>query len=247
MSKIWTVYMYCFPNNKRYIGATCQLLSARQGARFQKYKNNTLLWSAIQEFGTESIEQTVLCKAYSEEEASEKEKAYISQYRTCDPDYGYNICNGGEGFKKKPLSEKQKEELCIQLKKASEERLKYPVSLETRRKQSLAKLGKKRMPMSEETKAKISKANSRENMSEETRKRRKLSKIKKVCATEKSSGIELVFDSVEDTARYFSVQSSAVSRWISGERKPRNDYTFKFIIPPTTTERESTDNSDATV
>jgi len=236
MSKVWTVYMYCLPNKKRYIGATCQPLSARQGARFQKYKSNKSFWNDIQEYGISSIEQTILCKAFSEEEASEKEKEYISKYNTRNPEFGYNVYPGGEGFKKKQLTEERKEELRIQIKEMAKKRMMLPVSEETRRKQSLARIGKKRAPMSEETKAKISKANSRENMSEETRLRRKRSKMKKVCVTESASGIEIIFDSVEDTAEHFSVGSNSVSRWIHGTRKPPKNYTFKFYIPPTTTE-----------
>ena len=48
----WTIYMYTFPNGKRYIGATTRSLSQRRGVDWSKYKRNKILTNAIQEFAS---------------------------------------------------------------------------------------------------------------------------------------------------------------------------------------------------
>ena len=100
---------------------------------------------------------------------------------------------------------------------------------ETKKKISEAHKGVKRGPMSEETKKKISIANSRENMSEETRERRRLSKMKPVIATNNETGENILFDSLTATAEYFGVAISVVSRWINGTRNPSNNYKFEYV------------------
>lgn len=224
------IYMYTFPNGKRYIGATCQTLAKRQGKNWQRYQHCTSVWNAIQEFGIESIKQEILFEGeISVQEVKELERGYISQYKTFDPQYGYNTRCGGDGLDSKDISEERRhflQEQMYNLGKKNKERI---VSEETRQKQRIAKLGIKRGALSQETKDKISKANSRENMSEETRLRRIKSKQKKVIVTNNETKEIMVFESGEDTANYFNVKPSAVSRWISGTRKPKNGYTFKFF------------------
>ena len=56
----WIVYMYTFPNGKRYVGKTKRTLAQRQGAEFKGYRHCTLLWNAIQKYGVENIKQEVL-------------------------------------------------------------------------------------------------------------------------------------------------------------------------------------------
>ena len=90
----WTIYMYTFPNGKRYIGATTRTLVQRQGIDWSKYKRCKLLYDAIQEFGTENIEQTILFEGLMENRiASELESFFIEAYKTnanrySDPSYG---------------------------------------------------------------------------------------------------------------------------------------------------------------
>lgn len=91
--------------------------------------------------------------------------------------------------------------------------------------------------LSEEAKAKISKANSLENISEETRKRKSLGHMKKVKATHIETGEVLIFNSRYETAEYFGVRESAVTRWINKTRNPSIPYIFENYLP-TTTERK---------
>ena len=230
MERKWIVYMYLFPNGKRYIGATCRTLATRQGKDWSKYKSCERLWAAIQEFGINTIEQTILFEGViSSEAASKLERSYIAQYDTANPEKGYNNAPGGEGVSARVLSEDRKAELRIQMTEQGRKNRNRVVTDETREKLRQAKLGKVRGPMSAETKAKISRSNSKENMSEETRARRSKSKQKKVLAVNVQTGEQLVFDCGESAAAHFGVQASTVSRWIQGTRRPNNNYTFSFF------------------
>lgn len=230
MERKWIVYMYRFPNGKKYIGATCRTLATRQGKDWSKYKSFEALWDAIQTFGVKSIEQTILFEGVvSGDEAKALERMYIAQHDTTNPQKGYNVGPGGEGLSDRVLSEARKEALREQMAEQGRKNRGRVVSDETREKQRRAKLGKTRGPMNAETKAKISTSNSRENMSMETRMRRSKSKQKKVLAVNVQTGEQLVFNCEEAAAAHFGVQASAVSRWIKGTRKPNNNYTFSFF------------------
>lgn len=230
MERKWIIYMYRFPNGKKYIGATCRTLATRQGKDWSRYKPFEELWEAIQTFGIKSIEQTILFEGViSGDEAKALERAYIAQYDVTNPEKGYNVGPGGEGLGDRVLSEAHKAALREQMAEQGHKNKGRIVTDETREKMRQAKIGKTRGPMSAETKAKISVSNSRENMSEETRVRRSKAKQKKVLAVNAQTGERLVFDCGESAAAHFGVQASAVSRWIKGTRKPNNNYTFSFF------------------
>lgn len=240
----WIIYMYTFPNGKRYIGKTKRSLSRRQGSFFNGYKNCTLLWNAIEKYGTENIQQDILFENdMTDDEASRLEQICILTFKTnanrfYKPKHGYNLTDGGEGITGWKPNEEQYEKRLEQMHKIHESQIGVHLPEETRRKISEAHKGVKRSLMSDETKKKISLANSRENMSEETKKRRSAAVKKKVVATHNETGEELVFASCEKAAEYFGVRSSTITRWANDTRTPQNNYKFK-IYPRTTTKRES--------
>lgn len=99
--KKWCVYEHVFPNGKRYIGIT----SKRPKARWDKgrgYKSrNSPVYRAVLKYGWDNIEHNILFKDLTQEQAFEKEKELIAEYKTnitrYGPDYGYNLTDGGEG------------------------------------------------------------------------------------------------------------------------------------------------------
>lgn len=245
--KHWIVYMYTFPNGKKYIGKTCRKLTARQGENFKGYQRCTLLWNAIQKYGVDSIQQDILfeddCIA---KVASEVEMKYIEEYKTntnkySNPTYGYNLTSGGDGLTDWHPSPERYEQLCKQLKASHEKFLERGYSAESRLKMSLAKKGKKKGPLPDEVKRKLSIANSRENLSLETRQKRSEMKKKKVLVINTTTGEETIYNSVSEAADKFGVNLSRISRWLTKTRTPPKElrhYKFKYYIPPTTTERE---------
>lgn len=230
---IWTVYKYTFPNGKCYIGVTKKSLAARQRSNdsgWIGYKNCRLLWDAINEFGIDNIKQEILFRGECEpEEAAKIESDYIKEFKSFDPEYGYNIGRGGEGLVKRNLSPERRDAIRQQAYKMVEGNRGRKASETTRLKQRIAKLGTKRGPMSEETKKKIGEANSLKNISDETRKRKSLAFSQGVIATNPETGEKIIFNSHGEAATYFGVKGSSVQRWLSGERKPSNGYIFERI------------------
>lgn len=162
-------------NHKKYIGQ-------KKSEKFLHNKylgSGSILRKAIEKYGTENFEVTMICECYSKEELDEKEQYYISFYNAVKDDNFYNLTKGGESglggpkFKghkhteatKKLISEtskgenngfygKQHTEEC---KKIMSEKAKNrkPVSQETRNKLSKIHKGVK---FTEEHKRKISEA-----------------------------------------------------------------------------------------
>lgn len=222
--------MYTFPDGKRYIGATSKTLSQRQGNEFKRYKPCKKLWAAIQEAGCQNIKQEILFEGDVEPDvAGEYERHFIELYQTNDPEYGYSVGAGGVGL----VNERH---YTDEYKKRRDDMIRFigyagrgrKHSDESKAKMRAAKLGKKNGPMSDKTKAKISRANSRENMSEETRRRHSRASSRPVVATEKTTGEQITFARCIDAAEYFGVAAATFSRWIHGERPPTVNYSFEF-------------------
>ena len=241
----WIVYMYTFPNDKRYIGKTCYSMSRRQrDSSWSGYKNCTLLWNAIQKYGTENIRQDILFEDdMTNEKAARLEQICILLFKTnanrfCNPSYGYNLTDGGEGVS----GTKRKDEAHMrQVQEMIDKRRGCKLTDCHKEKLRAAHIGVKRGPMSDKTKRKIGLANSKENMSEETKIRKSDSKKKMVIAVHRITGESIIFDSVFDAALHFNVKPSAVSRWCNKARNSTNDYIFDYYLP-TTTEREELSN-----
>lgn len=237
----YTIYMYTFPNGKRYIGKTIRTLNARQGQDWSRYKRCRLLWAAIQKYGTDSIHIDVLFYGdLTNEESSEMERYYIAEYKTnanrySNPSYGYNLTDGGEGVPGWKPTYERRDQLVEQMREIGKGHAGKTVSDTTRKRLSEShkgiRLGYK---MPEETKRKIGEANSLKNMTSEEREHRKRSKMKKVLAFNPTTGEKLIFESRDIAAEHFGVRSSAVSRWIDGTRNPSNSYVFSNYSPTTT-------------
>ena len=102
--KEYIIYMYIFPNGKRYIGKTSQTLRKRQGTKneWNNYEECSAVFNAINKYKPENIKQEILAKGImTKQQSSEIEKYYIALYKTnCNryrnPEYGYNLTDGGE-------------------------------------------------------------------------------------------------------------------------------------------------------
>lgn len=107
----YVVYMHILPNNKKYIGITCNT-KQRWGKNGYGYRHNTLFYRAIKKYGWENIEHKILYENISIEYAKEKEIELIKLYKTTNNKYGYNISHGGDtttaGYK---FTKKQRENL----------------------------------------------------------------------------------------------------------------------------------------
>lgn len=90
-NKRYTVYMHKFPDNKIYVGMTCQPLNKRwrNGAGY----GNSPVYAAIKKFGWENIRHYILFSGLDRESAKFVESYYIKTRHSYLPEYGYNIHN----------------------------------------------------------------------------------------------------------------------------------------------------------
>ena len=134
----YTVYMHRFPNGKVYIGITSKKPELRwmSGKGYQTQN----VYKAILKYGWDNIEHIVIISGLSKEEAEEKEIEMISSLMANNPEYGYNVENGGNciGTHSKQTRDK-----------ISESNRRRAISEETRKRMSDAQKGKR---ISEETK-----------------------------------------------------------------------------------------------
>lgn len=173
----YTIYMHIFPNGKSYVGITKQSVDARFKQGFG-YESQQLMWRAIQKYGWDNIEHIVLADNLSKEWACKLEQDLIWKYELNNPEYGYNITSGGDGFFGHHSEETKEKLRQINLgKKVSDETRKKISELnkgrkhsdETKRKCSEKSkaywdsLSKEERKLSEETRMKMSKSRSGEN------------------------------------------------------------------------------------
>lgn len=127
----YTVYLHISPSGKRYYGITCQKPSKRWN-NGKGYIGNKYFYHAIEKYGWENIEHTIIASDLSKEDACALEESFISVYDTTNPQFGYNISAGGEANR---LAESTKQKL-------RESKLGKVASEETKRKLSESHKGK---------------------------------------------------------------------------------------------------------
>lgn len=137
----WIIYMYTFPNGKRYIGKTNQNLKVRQGKNWNRYKSCTALYRAYLKYGVENIKQEILFENdMNDIYAGRLEALCIALFKTnccryTNPEYGYNMTDGGEGASGNKQSEETKQRKSEILKG-------HAVTDETREKIRQSQIGK---------------------------------------------------------------------------------------------------------
>ena len=89
----YTVYMHIFPNNKVYIGITCQSLERRW--RDGKGYEGQPIFDAILKYGWDNIQHIILEMGLTKDQAECAEKKYIREYNSLIHANGYNIETGG--------------------------------------------------------------------------------------------------------------------------------------------------------
>ena len=87
-------------NNKRYVGKTVKLLCQRMSGHVwaaKRNRGNMVFHKALNKYGQNGFEWTVLFEGDDEKELGRVERAIISMLRTQLP-FGYNTTAGGEGL-----------------------------------------------------------------------------------------------------------------------------------------------------
>jgi len=165
-------------NNKQYIG-----MHSSNIVDDGYLGTGKLILKAIKKYGKEFFNREILCICQTLEEANKNEKIFIEEYNTLSPN-GYNLSpTGGLGFKGCHSNETKQKMI------GNKNAVGTIPSKETREKIRLTKLGntygfkkghtlnvgRKRSPMPEEQKRKISESNKGKKLSEEIRLKMSLS------------------------------------------------------------------------
>lgn len=167
--KKWCVYIHRNKiNNKVYIGIAKGNPRHRCGKNGKKYESDSkpVFYNAIQKYGWNNFEHIIWCENLSQEDARQWEIRLIALFKTncCryrNPEFGYNMTDGGEGTSGYKHTEEARDKMSKshqgkmfseETKQRISEGHKNP-SKETRRKMSEAKKGKSH---SEEHNKKIS-------------------------------------------------------------------------------------------
>jgi group I intron endonuclease len=195
----WCVYIHTNKtNNKVYVGITSKEPKDRWGHNGNHYRQDKqpVFYNAIRLYGWDAFEHIIFAEHLTETEAKHMEILLIALYKSnCrrykDPEYGYNMTDGGDGATGNTLSEETKQKLReCQIKRFQnpEERERLSLLAKERFKDPTnhprygARWENEKHPMygkhhTEEAKKKNSESHKKENLSLETR--QKMSSAKK--------------------------------------------------------------------
>ena len=105
---MYTVYKHTNTiNGKVYVGITSMDVK-RRWENGNGYSKQPLFSRAIKKYGWHSFSHDILYDGLSKEEAEQKEIELISAYRSNNPEYGYNIQNGGNTSGKHSVETRKK-------------------------------------------------------------------------------------------------------------------------------------------
>ena len=95
-------------NGKCYIGITGRANPNRRWCGGAGYSQNKYFYSAIQKYGWDGFEHSIIAEGLSLEEAYEMEKKLIKEYDSANRLYGYNLDLGGNGAGSRSEATRQK-------------------------------------------------------------------------------------------------------------------------------------------
>lgn len=89
----FVVYQLLFPNNKKYIGYSSDI--KKRWSSSENYKSQQLVYRAINKYGWENIDKSILYTFDNSKDALLKEKELIEQHNLLNTNFGYNLVPGG--------------------------------------------------------------------------------------------------------------------------------------------------------
>lgn len=92
---MYKVYLYTFPNGKKYCGLTCQTLQERARSG-EGYKHCPAVYHAIQKYGWHNVTKEILADGLTHNEACLLEQQTIAELNLTDSQFGYNLTSGGD-------------------------------------------------------------------------------------------------------------------------------------------------------
>lgn len=164
-------------NGKKYIGQ-------KKSDKFLGTKylgSGSILIKAINKYGHSNFKVDLLCECISKEDLDNKEIYYIAKYNAQKDDNFYNICKGGESGQGGPLFKghhhtKQTKQLLSSLNKGSKNHF-YGCKHSKETRLYMKEKAKFRKPVSQETRAKLSKVHKGKTFTEEHKNKIRLAQL----------------------------------------------------------------------
>lgn len=114
---------------KSYVGKTITTVRTRWKFHCISYRTanaSSRFTRALQKYGQSVWYHQVLEDGLNEAEALEREKYWIRRYRTMDPEYGYNMTEGGEGISGYQHTAESKRKIAIRSSRKRPEQKPHP-------------------------------------------------------------------------------------------------------------------------
>lgn len=215
----WTVYVHVNKvNGKRYVGIT-SLCANNRWRNGDGYKRQ-VFGRAIVKYGWDNFEHVILATELTADAANELEKILISEWKTQDPLYGYNVVDGGGGMCGFKFTDESRHRMSESAKNRN-------ICYATR---------KKHPPISEETRKKMSENNTGCNNphyghkhSVEALEKMSQAHSKKVALVDSNGAILQTFDSARLAAEYIGAEKSVVAKCCRGVSKTCKGHHFVYI------------------
>lgn len=199
---MFCVYKHTCPNGKVYIGITSMKVENRWKNGYG-YENNKLFYRAINKYKWQNITHEILYKNLTKEEACKKEIELISQYKSNNAKYGYNLSLGGETSVGFHHTKEAKEKMSIAKKG----------TIQTDHARHINSMKHKKENLTPERYKIICEANKKNNAQ----------RAKKVICIE----TQIIYESVNEAQRKLNAKN--IYKVLNGERKTANGYSFRYL------------------
>jgi group I intron endonuclease len=222
LKDLYIVYMHTTPSDKKYIGITKNKPNRRWVNGFG-YHNNILFYRAIKKYGWDNIKSEILYQGLIKSEAEQREIELISQHKTNNPTYGYNVANGGNTIG--TMSQGTKDKISKAKKGKTHN------SSETRKKMSMAKIGK---PLPKDVVEKMRVSRTGKKRTQETRERMRLAQIgnrnrrSPVSQYDMNGNFIKTWDAISDAQRTLNIDVSHISKCCRNKLKSAGGFTWKY-------------------
>ncbi len=222
----YKIYKHTSPSGKIYIGQTRAknpIIRWKNGGkgyfRINKYGNyqQPAMVNAINKYPWETWVHEIITVCDNQEEANQLEQYYIKLYKSNDPSYGYNITEGGGGHSNQKMSEQTKLKLSNAIK------LKWQ-DLDYKEKQK----SKEHLPMHENTRKALQKANIGRKCSEETKQKIRESKINYILQFSLDGELLNTFNNAKEAGNVINKTITSITNCCKGKSKKCDNYIFLF-------------------
>lgn len=204
MEDNYCVYKHTSPSNKVYIGITS--MNPKQRWANGKGYRTQVFYRAIEKYGWENFDHSILCKGLTKNEAEQKEVELIAYYKSNQKEYGYNVDNGGSSVGSHSAATKQKFSRNMIGDTRNRGRIH---TKEARKNMSEAHIGKK---LTEEAKRKLSEFNKGKKYTDEAIEHMRIAARRSKSYPVYCVELDMNFDSVLEAVEYVKSIGGSVIR-----------------------------------